>query len=570
MIALNPAEAWARVRAPRRQWAVWGVVVVAATAWFGPGLAQHVRGALDPFRFADDARNQVMPYLRWVEPEAFAGDFVSGYGLDTIPIGVQLLFWFGSLVVDPIFLSELLTYVLLALTLVGAGGMSRRLAPAGWRNLTMVATLALVLGAQIYLERITGTLPRAFGYPLFALGGWMLVEGRLRRASLVAALGAAFYPTGAVLLAGAVFAVLIILPARARGELRPLSLRQRGGVLAGLALAMLLAVVPTLWATAKHGPRVTAQNLNDYPEGGPGGTHGPDDRPPYDGVIKGFDDFVRRGAFGSGRPAWAWPRKALGEVLLFDLAALAAMIGWFRRGRRPRVLRFGGLVLGVALGHALARVLAPYMYAPGRMVMYSVPLLTAVALPVGWSALLSDIGRRGRPVATLVFIGIALTFVGSGTRYAGLTVKVDEEQQRLYRAVSTLPPSVVVAGWPDEAMSNLPYVSRRRAYMTGEMHIGYHVSYLEQLRTRLYPFFEAYLAREVDPLRRLRDQFGVTHILVERRHFTGRGKLYMQPYAQRIRKLWHELGQDMPAVLSRSEAFVFQSPRYILVDLSRF
>lgn len=546
-------------------WLVGGVL-------FGPPLLRHFsHGALDPYFFADDARNQVMPYLRWVEPAAFANDFVGDYGFDTIPIGVKFLFWLGSFLFDPTRLSEWLPYPLLALVVYGVGRCSERLAPPRLRGVAFFASAALVLGAEIYLERMAGTLPRAFGYPTFALGLLYTVEGRLRRAAGVALLAAVLYPTGAVLIAGGLFSVLVFLPAASRGEARCWTAPQRGRRFALFALAVGLASTPTWLATLPHGPRVTLENLEQYPEGGPEGTHGPDDRPPYPGFFSSLDDYALRGVFGHD-PWWPGPSAEGGEGLVFDVFAVLSAVGIAGWGRRARTRRFAAVAVGAGFAHIAARLMAPHLYAPSRFAMYAVPPLAAVGLPVGLLWLGQGLGatRRTRDGLAVLAVGLLVALVGGrGSSEAGLTVWIDDEQLALYEHVAQLEPDVLIAGWPDEAMSNLPYVARRRAYMTGEMHMGYHAGFLEKVRTRLRPFFKAYLSEELAPLQRLRRERGVTHILVEKAHFVSRDMTYMPPYRTEILALWDALGDRVPALLSFPDAVGFESERYLLVDLGR-
>lgn len=552
----------------------WGLFVALAAALYGRNLWTHVLAGMDPFIFADDARNQVMPYLRWVEAEAFQDDFIGDYGLATIPPGVRWLFYLGTFLIDPVQLSERLPYPLLALTAYGVGRTAHRLAPTDLRAPVVFASVGFVLAADIYLQRMAGTLPRAFCFPCVALGMWALVEGRVRRAAAVAALSVLFYPTAAVIVAGGVFSVLFVVGGPNRGEARRWSLRRRTGLVGALALAAVLFALPTLIATGRYGPRVTPANLAQYPEGGPAGTHGADDRPPYDGFVGAVSDYLERSAFGTGRPFARGLTDGLDRKLILDVVLILVLLGLAGAGRRHRQRRFLAVILGAALAHIGARILAPYLYAPSRFAMYSIPLFVAVGLPNGiaWLIAAKARGRLGRATVPVGWAGVAgLVFLlgADGPKRDGLTVRIDDEQRRLYGFIESLPKSAFIAGWPDEAMSNLPYLGRRKAYMTGEMHMGYHVGFLESLRDRLHPFFEAYLSPDPAALRRFREERGVTHILVERRDFQRRNRGYMPPYRNRIREHWRRLGSGKPALLNAPEAVVFESPRYLVVDLTK-
>ena len=80
---------------------------------------------------------------------------------------------------------------------------------------------------------------------------------------------------------------------------------------------------------------------------------------------------------------------------------------------------------------------------------------------------------------------------------------------------------------------------------------------------------DAYLARSVEPLVRLRDEFGVTHLLVEKRHFDGHPPSYFAPFEARIHDRLNALGGTLPAGLQPEQAVavVYQDPSVVLLDL---
>lgn len=573
-------------RARRLVAAVFGLA--AALLLFGRNLVEHMRRGLDAHQYADDVRVQVMAQLRWAQPEVFRDDFIGDYASDITPVGVHLVYRLGALIADPAWLSSVLPYPLLGLTVYGLARASARLAPVGLRGFAAFLSAALVLGCELYLQRMSGGCARAFCFPIVALGLLAVVEGRLILAGGIALAGALLYPTSAVIVAAGLFAVLFVASPDTRAIARRWSLGRRMTALGLFVLALVLATAPTLLKSAKHGPRVTPENVRQYPEGGPGGTHGPEDRPPYDGFFEALKGYAPRGLFGAGRFVGRSFRADHEDRLVFDAVALVALVGLFWGRRRTRLRRFAAFALGVFLAHLTARVLAPYLYAPSRFAMYGVPPLVAVGVSVGLMGLVGRLpafvvdigaaltrGRRrlevqARPAFAFVVSALLLFAVGGrGTSHAGLTIRLDDEHQRLYGFIRSLPPRSLVAGWPDDPMSNVPYAGRRRAFMTGEMHIAFHVGYLEAVRERLFPFFEAYVSADLERLRRLRDERGVTHVLVERRDFRHRNRGYMPPYGARLHTLWRELGSKTPALLAQPKAFVFTSPRYLVVDLAR-
>ena len=55
--------------------------------------------------------------------------------------------------------------------------------------------------------------------------------------------------------------------------------------------------------------------------------------------------------------------------------------------------------------------------------------------------------------------------------------------------------------------------------MTRETHMPFHRRYAELTRERMRALIAAYFASDPAPLRTLHQRYGVTHLLVDRRHF---------------------------------------------------
>jgi hypothetical protein len=200
------------------------------------------------------------------------------------------------------------------------------------------------------------------------------------------------------------------------------------------------------------------------------------------------------------------------------------------------------------------RVFYPWMYAPTRALWYVWPPffhLAVVAAAAELARPLEHLVRRaarGAPETRrrlrrfgplgprLAVTGLALALVsGRGDATAGFVFQRPERELALGRFVAQLPPETHVAGLPDDPMSHLGWIGERQVFMTGEMHIPHHAGYLERLRPRLFDFFDAYLAHDVEDVLAFADEYGVTHFLVDDRHFGTRPLGYMPPFGARAR-----------------------------------
>lgn len=510
--------------------------------------------------YTDDARN-LLGFFAYAEPEAFRDDLIGAYSRAQSPFAHHLLVAaFAKLG----YLRELTQYgpaLVWTLTVI----LAARCGAILGRFPGAVLAATLVLAVPVYPERVSGLLSRALCFPCV----FWFTEGLLRSKPKVSAAAvitcAAFYPTvGAALGFGLVLWLVVFpKPTGARGpRLRRLKVVAATG---GLAVLILL---PTLWGLSRFGATTSHEDWSAYPEAGPRGIAGPGDRWPWRGVLEELH-VVQRGLVDD-RPFWTAPRRALGATLFDDTVlygALGLCLLRARRDRRARRLLLLGLT--ALFAHWVTRLFYPWMYAPTRALQYLWPPFFHLSLVAGGQ----ELGLRGarvtarvlraarashessstlrslvRRAATLlpsavrlgVFALILSTASGHGNPQSGFVFRRSDGQLSLERYVAGLGPETHVAGWPDDPMSNLGWVSGRQVFMTGEMHIPHHKDYLDQLRPRLFDFFSAYLAHEPKDVLAFADKYRVTHFLIDTRHFGNRPPGYMPPFAAKIVKRHHE------------------------------
>lgn len=555
----------------------WILVAGSLLYLFLPAWIQHAKASADPLRFHDDVRIHIWPFFHYSNPEAFQNDYLGDYALDAfMPAGFRILYTLAAWVWDPEPLSKILPYLLLAATAVAVGIAAHAF---GGKIGTWTA-LALLFGSGLYLDRMGGGLSRAFAYPAIAACVAGLIYGRVWWAVAMVWVGAAFYPMAGVVMGAGLFVYLFLLPAKDRGPLAHwrFGRRLRLLVLTGSVAALIL--LPLFITQRAHGPMVTHLDVAEYPEAGPAGTVSHHDLPPYKTFFEEADFIARRVFFGDGEP-WVGSMRRLvdkGKKSALEILVLLIVLGWYRLAKDdPRARRLLAFVAGVVIAHSVSRLLAPYAYTPSRYVHYGLPPALLVMVPGAFVGVLSlwrplrahTAVRRALLVVPSVLL---LCFVGGrGSTTAGLTVHVPPDLAQIYAKIAELPPGVTIAGWPDDPMSNVPYVARRKAYMTGEMHMPHHAGHLDEVRRRLRPFFEAYLAKSKAPLLRLRDEFGVTHLLVDTNQLRGRPPGYMPPMGGWIREIARK-GRGRPYELLKhipGPAVVARVGRWVLLDLSK-
>ena len=541
------------------------VVGVFLAWWHGRTLVGHVELALDRFRFNDDVRVLIHPQFRWEDASVFPRDPSVEYFLASLPEGYRLVYRALGPLVGVVALSKALPLVLLAVAVLCIGRVAHRLSglPA------VLGAVSLTLGSGYVLGRMVGGLPRAFALPLLAAGVLCLVEGRVLVLAVVAAVAVGFYPAAGLTL-GATLALLLVLPARDRGDASTWSWKRRAVVLAGTAVVAAVVVLPTALRLRPWGPAIGPKLLAEYPEAGPNGRFDAADRAPFPALPRAAWTPVEAALVTEGdAPVRGLSLRAQGRWLA-PLCVLLGLGGWAvlarRRSEARRLLLFP---LALVICHTLALVVEPLLFLPERYVAYGVPLVALLAAPTALAAL-RDSSRQAWRAAPLVYVALLLVALGgTGVFWTGYSVAVPAAAQPLYERLATLPKNAVIAAFPSEASDSIPYVTRRSVFLAREAHMPFHAGYTEMLRRRARALFSAYFTPSVDELVKFRNEWGVTHLLVNLDDFRTR-PTYFAPFDPDVARAFDRGRQQGFAALEvRQRAATFTDGRFVLLDLDR-
>jgi len=142
------------------------LAVAALILMYGPFLIAHIQNSANPYVFAEDARP-------WIAPFVVSG-YASDYYSTLLPIGYKAFYQIVALVADPIAASKVVPYPLLLAVIAGVWVAAGRFGgvPASF------CSAALCLSTGIFLDRMVGGTPRAFGFPLIAAAAVALILGR--------------------------------------------------------------------------------------------------------------------------------------------------------------------------------------------------------------------------------------------------------------------------------------------------------------------------------------------------------------------------------------------------------
>jgi hypothetical protein len=559
-------------------------LIIPLAILYGPALKEHVARSMNPLVFNDDARILIFPFFKYHEQGLFPHDYFTTYFCASLPLGYRAFYRIGASFCDPAAISKVLPYTLLVVTIVAVVAAARRF--AGYFGALLAAVL--VLSNSIFLARMVGGLPRAFGFPALALTSAALVYGKPRLLAGIVCAGAAFYPPVAIQAGIALALWLFILPATDRGGAADWRFLRRLRLIVVTASVSALVLLPELLGTRAYGRLLGPKDTIEYPELGPEGRLDVTDRPPFKTFPAAALDQARRFFWHFGwQPGQPWSKKVQGwaksraypgknsngEVVIELLTGALLLGGMFVAARDPTGRRF--LLVGLAawLSHILARALMPSLYGPERYTEYAVPILLVVLIPAAGAAIGARLARErfvavGR-AAGVIIIGamVLLPFTGRGSEDIGLDVDVTS-QQRLYSFLQHLPKDVLIGGWPAD-LDNVPYVSRRQALVTLELNTAFQKGYADEMRRRMRALIDAYFATDRGPLERLRDHFGVTH-LIFRENILEKPPEYFEPFSDWIQKAFNDgksKGFELPRQVQATQ--VFSDGPLIVLDLRR-
>ncbi|MCO6430909.1 MAG: hypothetical protein J5J00_08610 [Deltaproteobacteria bacterium] len=574
--------------------AVYAAAALALIIWlYGPFLAAHLRYALDPYSYSDDARHHIAPFLRYFDSALFENDYPTDYYLQALsPILWKGVYFVAAQIMDPITFSKFLPYPLWLLAMAGLAAAAYRIGgrPAAF------ACLLFAIPAPVFFDRMVGGLSRAFAFPLLAWGLYAVTSGRLKLLALLTVLAAGFYPAPALLLALLLFFAVIAqhLPARfaiPRGQDGVPSLKQSAFLLGGTAVLCVLMVAPVLVSTQPYGKRLTESDSSSYPEVGAGGRYGNSEHGPHMSYISGFQRYIKSSFLPRREPYLESLIKKAGLVetkrrsFLFHKKA-AFMNGYFiaacafllyaafsRRFSQASALR--GLILfalSSIAAHAASIAFYPHLFFPQRYLVYTVPLIALTAFACSLVLAVRLLVRRERlqgPICATVAL-LALLCLGGPSKENEGYITAEPGLVPLYQFISHLPADSVVAGWPKGVINNVAYLSRRKVFLTSEINQAFHQEYLNRMRERMEVLMRAYFSRvDLSPLRELRDHYGVTHLIVDLSHFSkGSPPQYFLPYGERIPEFLSDPGpQDFLVTQLAEKAAIYRNGRVAILEL---
>jgi hypothetical protein len=560
----TPREPLLPPREDRRADRLWYLLLIAYAVAFIPML---FNGFFSSLVIQNDARQQVSMYGSFHGTGLVEGGLIRDYLYQYTPLGHKALYWVATLITSPVLASQILTLLLVAITVLCCWRIGRAAGSAA-----VGAVLGLLLLHGYAGTSLLGGLPRSFAPPV-ALGFlYFLLLGSERGVLAMLLLAAAFYPSLFAVLVVA-WGLQVLLDGLRDGIAAAGPRLIRLALVAGLAGLLLL---PNLMTSDAIGRPITLAEAETMPEWHTGGRFQELPLPSAPvGLARmaiaalGCDDVKSFLTRSTAAQAKTW-------VLCTAWLIVGAILFVRGPGRRflPRILVF--LIAG-ALMYLAARAMAFRLFIPGRMLLYTWPPVLALILCLGLASA-PALPWRGRRIDLRVplFIGLIATMValfGPGLGNQGRGMNDLRPNAALYDFLRGTPKDVLVAGDPRE-MDNVFTFAARNIYNSHLASHPLYPKYYAEIRRRILACQSAYFATRPEDVAAFFRQEKIDFFVVNVDHYKKDGLRQYRTFQPYKAQLEESLADTPPEafVLSRDDApgLVFRTGSFRVFDAHRY
>jgi len=570
-----------------RGWAKLVLVLLALGVLYWPGIQYHWQMANNPYFVPYDAAHVIPPFFNFDPHDPIPTTFVKEYYLNALsPILYKWSIRVGAELGDVRHFQLGMVYLAYVVFIGILGRLGWLLGGA----VLSFAVMALTIPAWIFIGLgFLGATPRMYAYPVIALILYALIRDRPRVLVVTVIMSGMLYPIVATIGGLCLASWMLLKPLSAQGSVSHWRWSRRLATMALTGFLTLAGLLPMWLGSGPYGRRVVTSDIALYPEAGPNGNYRVYDQQPYKLFGNEWVAYLVGPLYSHGDPIVSLfnIHKKLDQItVLFVLAVMGVIVlvvdclgikSVLKEDLNGGVARLIGFFAVCMVLHVIAWLGAPYLYIPTRFFMYSLPFLITLIFPWSLYILLSRVPRlHSGKLHGLTFLGIVSVYLMAFGGRSNVEFAASSEQQLskpLADVITALPKDVLIAGWPAAEIRNVEYVTRRNVFFNAETHHVVHLTYMKIMRERMNAMFNAYLSVDAAPLVRLRQEFGVTHLLVDTRDFTdpAHAPEYFAPWKARIPLRLAEI-KGKEYLLNESlqkKAAVFSQNGFLLLDLAK-
>ncbi|MBU2677414.1 MAG: hypothetical protein KJP16_10030 [Gammaproteobacteria bacterium] len=422
--------------------------------------------------------------------------------------------------------------------------------------------VALLVAAQpIYHYQISSATPHAFAFPLLTWGLVCLLYERPYMLASLTVLSGLLYPPMSPLL-GLMLAWYLLVSRKA------LSGKNRKRVVDILVLGITAAItVALLWRQLMpidgYGATLApGDKIDIYPENGPDGRH-------FYGVFHPVS-YVFASAIGQFRNSLP---ITLVINISFCIAAVAGLGLYYLRTRTALFRALLAFIIPSVMFCILVTVFRPYM--AYRFWLYPLFALYPLLFIYGLFTLCYDHRSTLRYPATAVvavIVPLILALHATDRHRSFSSLRLNEDTHALMDHVRQLPADTLIAAWPsDEETDLIPYVAGRPLLVNYKAHYPTYEGHIANMRKRTFDLIDAYLAKDVQPLIKLKCRWQTDFLIIDQARFSEDGETleYFAPFDKHIEGILKSIDKtEMILARPPANAVVFRSGRFTVLDLA--
>jgi hypothetical protein len=522
-----------------------------------------------PYIVQDDARQHVVWFQQFSDPQLFPGDLIANYYQAADPIGYKFFYQtIANLGIEPLTAAKVLPIIFGLVTTIYLFKLSIRILPIPAGAFLTV----LIFNQSFWLkDDVISATPRAFLYPLFAAFLYYLLKRSVIPCLIIIALQGLLFPQFMLV----EIAVLTVHLLNWREKI-PQSQQKQNYIfwLLGLFVA-LIVMIPFTLNISELGSIVTVDQMKNMPEYGWKG------RSQYFGVAP--LSFIFNGASGLRpplRPPIIWFSIGLPFLLRSSLPLVRSITQEVK------------ILLQVAIGSLglffLAHLLLLKLYFPSRYTYHSLRFVMAIAAGIvitillnsGWQWFckkLQDQAKfsfREKLILRFISLFIAISVIAPAVPYVFLSLqgwRVGKSPE-IYQFLANQPQDILIASLTKET-DNLPAFSQRSILVSEEFALPYHLTYYRQIEQRAIDLIHLQYSPDLAETKSLIQQYGIDFLLIEPDSFKSsyllnKDWLVYSSFQSTVFKVINQLNQGVTPALAQlaDQCLIISTEKLSLID----
>ncbi|NQU73782.1 MAG: hypothetical protein HQ547_03620 [Candidatus Omnitrophica bacterium] len=481
----------------------------------------------------DDVNQHIYWMQQFQDNGLFRNDLLTEYAKNYQPWGFVALYYILSFIVDPMIVSKVIPIILLMVSSLYLFRLVRHITNdyAGF----LAASIFIV--TPIYLNRMIGGEPRAFGYPLLIILLYYLVRKEYLKSSFVLILQCLFYPI--VFLLSILTYLFTLIKMQHKEIFFDKAITQRKYfIIAVMICGVILCSKYIISYNPSIGRIVTREQMVGNSEYYFKGRVRILPTPPLFQQIRRSlqEGMVFSKIFNRSAKMISLKPGEFDNKLIFLITILFLIAETIRKKLIfPIEIMF--LFISSVLMYIIADLFLFKLFLPIRYLSYSLPLISLIICAIAIGQLIIKIKSVRIKKAAQILILILIFLNVSSQRSNGLTNT--SYNKSLYSYLNSLPKETVIAAHPVLA-NNIPTFAQRKVFINYELSHCVFDNYWKTIKKRTFDFFDAYYSEDPSFIYEFCERNGIDYLVIDKRHFTEkylRGSIYIEPFSTYVKNI---------------------------------